>query len=50
VRNIYFIKSSKTVSSVSVPADDTSLHLLYRNASDSHCKHAASHLHVEVRT
>jgi len=24
------------------------MHLLYRNALDIHCKHTASHLHVEI--
>jgi len=44
------INSSRTVSTLSVPADDVSIHLLYRNALDIHCKHTASHRHVEVRT
>ena len=46
--------SSKTVSSLSVVVYQLMTHqftcLLYRNTLDFHCKHTASHLHVEVRT
>jgi len=48
--SVSLINNSKTVSSLSVRADDVSTHLLYRNTLDIHCKHTASHLHVEVCT
>jgi len=38
---------SKTAYSLSVSADEISIHLLYRNTLDIHHKHMASHLHDE---
>ena len=40
----------KCITSLSVSADDVSIHLLHRNTLDIHCKHVASHVHVEVHT
>ena len=43
-------RSSKTVSSLSAPANDVTINLLYSNALEVHRKNTASHLHVEVHT
>ena len=45
---IYHMNQNKTVRNPSVPANDFSIHLLYRNALDIHNKHATSHIHVDI--
>jgi len=42
--------STETQCSLSVSADDVSIHLLYRTVLDVHCKQVASRLHVDVHT
>jgi len=49
VWTVYHTNHKKTVWILNVLDDAVSIHLLYRNALDIHCKHTASQLHVAER-